>query len=640
MNEAIMNKSIITLSVLLATSFSGIAAAGEDHNHRFDGVNVDIPTLSHDYYLGENSGATHFWHGDTKDMKFIRTGGNDAFDAKSDKVHPQLTAHSKKMDKGIFVYKDKFFQVYGYGLTSPMIVDGDNGLLILDPVESVDKMQSVMADFRKVTGNDKPVAAVMYSHWHPDHYAGVRGIKNVEDAKIIAHDTFMTNVVKGSMGGTGPALGFRVDYSLGTLLNVEEDGRINGGLGPDFEIRQHSLIKPNTLVEGKFGTLDMEIEGVKVEFRHVPSEASDEITAYFPEFDLLFGSEVIQGESFPNLHTIRGTQYRDPSIWFPGVDMLREYNADVMMLSHGRPVNGEKYVDDTLTSYRDAIQFTYDQSIKAINDGATQEDLIRQIKLPAHLVNHPWLGDFYGSIRHASKQIFVGEMGWFDGDPTTLNPTYSVEASKRYVEMVGGKEKMMGFAIDACDSGDFQWCAELATHAIRIELSDMEPRELKARALRELGYRETNNNWRNWYLTSAQELDGTIDYSKKINLQAPDLMAEFEPSQLVSAMRFSLNAERSQDKHFTVAFEFGDSKETHALEIRRSVAQFHKDYEGEPKATVKLTKPVFLGLLVGKVDFVEGVKQGYIQIDGDAKAVPEFFSLFDKPAESPKIRLR
>ena len=117
-------------------------------------------------------------------------------------------------------------------------------------------------------------------------------------------------------------------------------------------------------------------------------------------------------------------------------------------------------------------------------------------------------------------------------------------------------------------------------------------------------------------------------------------MAEFEPAQLVSAMRFGLNAERSQDKHFTVAFEFGDTNETHALEIRRSVAQFHQDFTGEPKATVKLTKNVFLGLLVGKVDFVEAVKQGYIKVEGDAKAVPEFFSLFDKPAESPKITLR
>ncbi|UPW19942.1 MBL fold metallo-hydrolase [Agarivorans sp. TSD2052] len=633
-----MKKTTIALSAVLAIGLANVASAGTEH--RFDNVEVTIPTLSHDYYLGKDSGATHYWHGENQNMKWTATGGNDAFDAKSDKVHPQLTAHSQKMEKGIFAYQNTFFQVYGYGLTSPMIVDGDKGLLIFDPVESVDKMQAVMSDFRKVTGNTKPVAAVMYSHWHPDHYAGVRGIEGADDALIIAHETFMANVVKGSMGGTGPALGFRVDYSLGTLLNVEEDGRINGGLGPDFEIREHSLIAPNTLVEGKFGQLNMEIEGVKVEFKHVPSEASDEITAYFPEANLLFGSEVIQGESFPNLHTIRGTQYRDPSTWFPGVDTLREYNADVMMVSHGRPVVGAKHVDNTLTAYRDAIQYTYDQSIKAINNGATQEDLIRDIKLPKHLENHPWLGDFYGSIRHAAKQIFVGEMGWFDGDPTTLNPTYSVEASSRYVAMAGGKDKMMTLAKQAFDSGDYQWAAELSTHVIRVDLEDMKPRRLKAEALRELAYRETNNNWRNWYLTSAQELDGTIDYSKKINLQAPDLMAEFKPAQLVNALRFSLNAERSANQHFAIAFNFSDSKEVHALEVRRSVAQFHESYTGEAKATVNLTKPVFLGLLVGKVDFSEAVKAGFITLDGDAATVPAFFGLLDKPAENPKITLR
>ncbi|NOH98742.1 alkyl sulfatase dimerization domain-containing protein [Vibrio sp. 99-70-13A1] len=631
-----MKKAMLALSVLVATS----ALAANNDVERYDGVKVNIDTLSHSYYHGENSKFTHYWHGNATDTKFIPTGGNDAYFQTSNKVHPELTAHSQKMVKGIFVHKDKYFQIYGYGLTSPTIVEGNDGLLVLDPVESVDKMQDAMAAFRKATGINKPVVAIMYSHWHPDHYAGVKGIEGAENAQIIAHDTFMKNVVSGSMGGTGPALGFRVDYSLGTLLEVEEGGRINGGLGPDFEIREHSLIAPNTLVEGYKGVLNMVIAGIKVEFKHVPSEASDEIIAYFPEDEFLFASEVIQGESFPNLHTIRGTKYRDPSIWYPGIDALLEYDADVMMASHGRPVIGEEHVEDTLTAYRDAIQFTYDQSIKAINDGATQEDLIRQIQLPEHLRNHPWLGDFYGSIRHAAKQIFVGEMGWFDGDPTTLNPTYSVEVSKRLVEMVGGKDKMMSFAQTAMDDGDFQWAAELATHAIRLDLKDMEPRLLKAEALRELGYRETNNNWRNWYLTSAQELDGTIDYSKKINLQAPDLMAEFEPSQLVGALRFSLNAERSADAHFTVAFEFSDSQEVHAIEIRRSVAQFHENYDDEAKSTVKLTKPVFLGLLVGKVDFSTAVENGFIVIDGDASAVPEFFGLFDKPAENPKITLR
>ncbi|WED28066.1 hypothetical protein L3V77_07505 [Vibrio sp. DW001] len=55
---------------------------------------------------------------------------------------------------------------------------------------------------------------------------------------------------------------------------------------------------------------------------------------------------------------------------------------------------------------------------------------------------------------------------------------------------------------------------------------------------------------------------------------------------------------------------------------------------------MNLTKPVFLGLLVGKVDFAEAVEAGYITLDGDAATVPAFFGLLNKPAENPKVTLR
>ncbi|MGF1696836.1 MBL fold metallo-hydrolase [Vibrio lamellibrachiae] len=640
-------KKTLLATALLATTLSPISLAMSSPDavqqlqsqDRFSNVEVTIPTLSHDYYLGEGSNATHYWHGENRDTKWIPTNKQFTVTESADNtVNPNLLAHSKKMDAGIFVIKDKFFKLYGYGLTSATIVEGDDSLIVLDPMESADKMREAIADFRDVTGITKPVSAVLYSHWHVDHYGGVRGIdKFTDDVKIIAHDSFMKTLAAGSAGGLGPAIGTRVDYSLGTLLEVEEAGRVNGGLGTDFYIKELTLIRPNTLVEGHWGELEINIAGVDMVIKHIPSEASDEIVVHFKEQDVLWAAEVIQGESFPNLHTIRGTRYRDPQNWFPGIDVLRELDADIMMTSHGRPVIGAEHVADTLTAYRDAIQFTYDQSIKAINNGATQEDLIRDIKLPEHLKNHPWLGDYYGSIRHSAKQIFVGELGWFDGDPTTLNPLHSTDSSVRYVDLMGGKDNVMKFATDACNSGEFQWCAELATHAIRVDFDDMEPRNLKAFALRELGYRESNINWRNWYITSAQELDGTLDRSKKIDLGSPDLLAAFSPEILVNGLRFSVNAERTINDHYTISFDFGE--ETHALEVRNGLAQFHANYEGEA-TTVNLSKNVFVGVLMGKVDFVDAVAKGLITIEGEPSLVPKFFGSLDKPAQGYNTTLR
>jgi alkyl sulfatase BDS1-like metallo-beta-lactamase superfamily hydrolase len=317
---------------------------------------------------------------------------------------------------------------------------------------------------------------------------------------------------------------------------------------------------------------------------------------------------------------------------------MRTYDAEYMTSAHGRPIVGAAHVANTLTAYRDGIQFVYDQSIKAINNGATAEDLIRDIKLPDHLANHPWLGDLYGGPRHSAKQVFYGELGWFDGDPTTLNPLHTSDSSVRYVKLMGGKKKVMKTAQAACDEGDFQWCAELATHAVRVDLNDMAPRKLKAMALRELGYRETNPNWRNWYMTSAVELEGNLDRSNKTDLNAPDIFDAYSEGQLVGALRFSLNAEKTVDQHYTIAFKFGES--VHALEVRRAVAQFHENFNGKARATVNLSKEQFAGILLGKVDLADAIQQGQITIEGDSVIVPVFFGSLDAVNPEPLITQR
>jgi alkyl sulfatase BDS1-like metallo-beta-lactamase superfamily hydrolase len=103
-------------------------------------------------------------------------------------------------------------------------------------------------------------------------------------------------------------------------------------------------------------------------------------------------------------------------------------------------------------------------------------------------------------------------------------------------------------------------------------------------------------------------------------------------------MRFSLNAERTINHHYTIAFNFGD--EVHALEVRRGLAQFHEDYNGTPAVTVNVSKNLFVGILLGTIDFTEKLAEGLITIDGKTQLAPQFFASHDKPAENPRITLR
>ncbi len=591
------------------------------------------------------------WHGERTGVKFYPSGKNIAYDKPANTVNPKLTEHSQKMVPGVYQIADSVYMAYGYALTSPAMIVGDDGVIIVDPPEDVNKGRRTLEEFRRFS--HKPVKAVIYSHWHIDHFGGVAAFASHEDAasgkvKIIAHKTFLANVIKSSAGGLGPILGARVDYSLGTLLDVGPEGRINGGLGPDFVMENPSLVQPNVLVDD---VLDITIAGVPMQIVWVPSEAPDEIAVWLPELELLHTVEILQGESFPNLHTIRGTRYRDPELWFKGIDVLRKFPAKYMVPSHGRPVSGREAVAETLTAYRDGIQFVYDQTIRHMNKGMLPDDLVEVVKLPPHLADHPWLGDFYGGVPHSVRQIYVGELGWFLGDPTFLAPTQPLEASRQYVALMAGRDAVLKAARQAANEGNHQWAAELSTHLVRINHEDRDARLLKAEALRQIGFRHTNNNWRNWYLTSAQELDGSIDHGKAIQLQAPDLLRAFPTSELINGLRFRLAAEKTLDVNMTFGVHLPDINESYGLEIRRGVAQFYDSLPENADVVLELNRTTLENILLGQVEGVgiDGVhpytpQAGLIASfeSGDARLVrgtPEdfarFFSYFDPLSREP-----
>jgi len=640
------SKELLTLAALVGTLAACSAPQTENSGAKPQPRFAGIPPAP-----AESPPGT--WHGEREGVKFYPSGENLAYDKPAPTIHPKLTEHSQKMVPGVYQVADQVYLAYGYALTSPAMIVGDDGVIIIDPPEDVTTGLRCLEEFRKFS--DKPVKAVVYSHWHVDHWSGVKAFTTEEAAasgevKIIAHRDFMANLIMNASGGTGRIIQARVDYSLGTYLEPDAEGRINGGLGPQYIAKDPSLITPTVLVDD---VLDLTVAGVKMHIKWVPSEAPDEIAVWFPELEVLHTVEVIQGESFPNLHTIRGTRYRNPETWFKGVDVLRRFPAKYMVPSHGRPVSGYDEVADTLTAYRDGIQYVYDQTLRYINKGMLPDDLVEIVKLPEHLSDHAWLGDFYGGVPHSVRQIYVGELGWFLGDPTFLAPLHPRESSPRYVDMMGGRAAVLAAAKTAAEGGDHQWAAELTTHLIRIDNNDREAKLLKAEALRQVGFTHSNNNWRNWYLTSAQELEGIIDFSNATDLAAPDLLRAFPTSELINGLRFRLKAEDALDVHMTFGFNQPDVNEGFGLEIRRGVAEFHESLPDHADVILEMDRSVLESILLGEAEMyhqgidpphpetpqaalIAAFQAGNARLSrGTLEDLQLFFSHFEPPSTEP-----
>jgi alkyl sulfatase BDS1-like metallo-beta-lactamase superfamily hydrolase len=555
---------------------------------------------------------------------------NLAYDKPAPTVPPRLTEQSRKMEQRVYKVTDNVYSAVGFGLANSTMVVGSDGVIIIDTLESLASARNVVAAFRAIT--TKPVKAVVYTHNHTDHILGIKAFVKEEDVRsgavtVYAHSTMMQTVISNA-SIIGPVLTVRSAYSLGLLLPVGPEGLINDGIGPRRIQGEASFIAPTKTFDD---TLDVEIGGVKMHLAYAPSETDDEIVAWFPDWRLLQSAEVIQGETFPNLHTLRGTKYRDPVKWFKSIDKLRAFHADYLVPSHGRPMTGAPQIEEMLTAYRDAIQYVHDQTIRYMNLGLTPDELVEVVsKLPPHLASNPWLGEFYGTVKHSVREIYQGYLGWFQGDPTLLDPLPPVERAERYVRMMGGRDAILKEARAA----DPKWAAELLTYLIRVDKADKEARALKAQALRQLGFHTENINWRNWYLTSALELEGKVPNLSGNRLAAPDILKEMPLCNFVEGMTVRLDPIKSAGAHVTVAFRLTDKAQSCALEVRRGVAQLH-DPAPSGAASIVLSSAQLYGALSGAAPLAQLVATPGVVADADRSAVAQFFSYFDPPARDP-----
>ncbi|PMP09235.1 MBL fold metallo-hydrolase [Vibrio breoganii] len=604
--------------------------------------NVDMDARYNDGVLFEHK-SNLFW-GKGERIKVLSTTGDTlAYTKESEYVHPILTKHGRKMDQAVIQVDHNVYLAYGFGLDTPVMIEGDDGIIIVDPGESVQMAQAAKEQFRKIT--DKPVKAIVYSHNHIDHISGVRAWTNDEEVasgqvQIIAQEG-LTAAVANWSSNLGTLFGHRTSYTGAKHVEEGEHGTVNDGLGPRFMQGDISFIEPNVVFKDKIETT---IAGVKLEIVNVPSETKDEVVVYLPEQKILHAAEVLQGENFPNLHTIRGTKFRDPSMWFKGIDIMRQFDTEVMINSHGRPVEGKEAVANVLTAYRDAIQYTHDQTIRYMNKGMTPDELVEVVKLPKHLAEHPWLGEHYGTVAHAVRQIYVGYNGFFEGDPWQLEPMAYEQRAKAFIEIMGGRDNIINTANAAIEAENYTFAAEILSYPITVNKDDMEARKLKAKAYKAWAADQVNINWRNWALNAAAELEGTRDFSNMISFASVDVLTALPSKQIFDMMTSTLIAENTLDVNMTLVYNFFDTDESFTIEIRQGIAQLHEVALENADVEINTTRATLNDVLMAGANAQQVMGQKmqsgeFTFANGDIQGFGQFMSYFDKPMAPQDIML-
>ena len=142
-----------------------------------------------------------------------------------------------------------------------------------------------------------------------------------------------------------------------------------------------SFVPPNITFNE---TLETEYAGIKMIIGSQPGETPDELYVWLPDKKVLFVGENIY-ELYPNLYSMRGTKYRDVSLWIDSLDKLHSFNASYMVPSHTRPLSGQENISKILTDFRDGVAYIYDQTIRNIDKGLDPDELVQKVKLPTYL---------------------------------------------------------------------------------------------------------------------------------------------------------------------------------------------------------------------------------------------------------------
>jgi alkyl sulfatase BDS1-like metallo-beta-lactamase superfamily hydrolase len=225
-------------------------------------------------------------------------------------------------------------------------------------------------------------------------------------------------------------------------------------------------------------------------------------------------------------------------------------------------------------------------------------------------------------VAHSVRNIYNGYLGWWDGDATKLARPGVKDMAQDYVDAMGGEDKVIDIARDAYAEKNYGWAAEVLTHVNNADPDNMEARDLKAQALREWGYAQTNIYWRGYAISNAAELDGTLDRSVAWDFANPAIVKVLPTTKILETERVNLNADRAQGKELSINIKVSDTGEVANYTVRNEIAVFSLEQDPSADATLSGKKLEVLGY------FASGDVSN-ATIEGNSQSVDTFFSLFD-----------
>ena len=550
-------------------------------------------------------------------------------------VNPSLWRLARlNLNHGLFQVTDRIYQIRGFDVSNMTLIEGDRGLIVVDPLMSTEVARAGLELYTQHRGR-RPIVAIIYSHSHTDHYGGVRGVVDERDVsagrvEIWAPDRFMPEVVSETVLA-GTAMVRRAQFQFGPALPKGPRGQVDTGLGKTTSRGTVTLIPPTRIVKEPIET--HRIDGVEIVFQLTPeTEAPAEMHMFHPGLRALNLAENAT-HNLHNIYPLRGAQARDANAWAKYLNEALDRfgrDADVAFAQHHWPVWGTARVRDFLAKQRDLYKFLHDQTVRLMNHGEKAVEIAERLALPKSLAGTWHVRGYYGTMSHNAKSVYQRYLGWYDANPANLNPLPPVERGRKYVEYMGGADAAIRRARADFARGEYRFVAEAMSHVVFADPGNIEARQLGADALEQLGYAAESATWRNAYLLGALELREGVPATTARAPVSPDVVRAMSLDLFFDYLGVRINGEKAEGRRIVVNWVFSDLDRCYTANLENCALTCLADRRSEAAdATVTLERATLNRVVLRELTFADAVERELVQVDGDAAKVAALFALLD-----------
>ncbi len=551
-------------------------------------------------------------------------------------VHPRLWLQARLlMEGGLFKVAERIYQVRGADFANMTLIEGKTGLIVVDPLSSVETAQLALGLYYACRPG-LPVAAVVYTGASPDRYGGAEGVCPPEDVKagrvrVIAPAGFMRRVLAEARL-EGFARSRRLGFERGDFLAPGPLGQVGADAGMRSAEGLSALLPPTEFVGP--GRTRLAVDGLTLEFFAEGEGAlPGSMHCYIPELKALLAPRAampaMAGDEAAGLAGAAGA-YGEPDLlgWSQSLDDALRHagDAEVMFGARCWPVFGRDAVRTRLVQARDLWRYVHDQTLHLAGQGLGPEAIAQRLRLPDDLA--PSLRLAGTPLADIIEAFWRRSVGAVEANPLRMRFFGPAEEGARYVAFMGGPGEVVAKARACMEAGEYRWAVQVLGHVVAAYPGIVPARMLCAEALEQLAYQEEGARRRNLYLSAARELRGGVLPAGRGFLAMASRMA---PEDMGAYLALLVNGEKAKGRSLSLSLKAPAWKRPLLLTLERGVLHWDPAPDGEarPDASLAGTQAVLCAVAEGALGLGEAEAQKKLALAGDRSKAEAFLACLE-----------